>query len=274
MLRHIAQQIATVIPVLLLVSGMVFLFAHLAPGDPITALAGDQALDPAVIERLRAQYGLDRPMVVQYVTWVGNVLTGDLGYSFRTRQDVASLIFGRLVVTGSLALLATAIGLTVALTSGVLAALHRGSWLDHANQILAMIGGSMPAFWLGILLILFFSQRLELFPASGWVPWREDPAEALRHLILPAITLSAGYAAVMTRVVRASLLEVLDEDFIRTARAKGVPERQINLRHALRAALLPIITLIGVEAGTCSAAPWSRKRCSRCRVWGASWWTP
>ncbi len=249
MLRHIAQQVATVIPVLLLVSGMVFLFAHLAPGDPITALAGDQALDPAVIERLRAQYGLDRPMVVQYVTWVGNVLTGDLGYSFRTRQDVASLIFGRLVVTGSLALLATAIGLTVALTSGVLAALHRGSWLDHANQILAMIGGSMPAFWLGILLILFFSQRLELFPASGWVPWREDPAEALRHLILPAITLSAGYAAVMTRVVRASLLEVLDEDFIRTARAKGVPERQINLRHALRAALLPIITLIGVEAG-------------------------
>jgi peptide/nickel transport system permease protein len=249
MLRHVTQQVVTVIPVLFLVSGMVFLFAHLAPGDPITALAGDQALDPEVVERLKAQYGLDRSIVVQYMTWVGNVLTGDLGYSFRTRQDVASLILGRLAVTGSLTLLATVIALSVAITSGVLAALHRGSWFDHANQLLAMIGGSMPAFWLGILLILFFSQRLELLPASGYVPWREDPAQALRHLILPAITLAAGYAAVMSRVVRASLLDVLDEDFIRTARAKGLPERQINVRHALRAALLPIITLVGVEAG-------------------------
>lgn len=249
MLRHLTQQIVTVIPVLLIVSGLVFLFAHLAPGDPITSLAGDQAVDPAVVLQLNEKYGLDRPLAVQYLTWVGNVLTGDLGYSFRTRQDVASMVSGRLAVTGSLAFLSMTIALLIALISGTLAALHRGSWFDHANQILAMLGGSMPAFWLGILLILFFSQRLELLPASGYVPWSEDPAQWLRHMILPAITLSAGYAAVMCRVVRASMLDVLDEDFIRTARAKGMSDQQVLVGHALRAALLPIITLVGVEAG-------------------------
>jgi peptide/nickel transport system permease protein len=249
MLRYISQQLITTIPILLLVSGLVFLFAQLAPGDPITALAGDQALDPDVVRQLKETYGLDRPLAVQYVTWVTNVVQGDLGYSFRTRQDVSTILIDRLAVTGTLTFMALAIAMAVALTSGLLAALHRGSGFDHANQVLAMIGGSMPAFWLGILLILLFSQRLEWLPASGYVSWREDPAEALKHLLLPAITLSAGYAAVMSRVVRASMLDVLNEDFVRTARAKGLSERIINTRHALRAALLPIITIVGAEAG-------------------------
>lgn len=249
MARQVIRQVVTTIPVLLLVSGIVFLFAHLAPGDPVTALAGDQAVDPEVVEQLRADYGLDQPLPVQYVTWVGNAVTGDLGYSFTTRQPVSDVLIERLSVTLVLTLFALLIAIIVALVTGVLAAIYRGSWFDYANQLLAMIGGSMPAFWLGILLILVVAQKLQWLPASGYVPVTEDPVASLRHLVLPAITLSSGYAAVLSRVARASMLDVLHDDFIRTARAKGLSERHVNVSHALRSALLPIITMIGVEAG-------------------------
>lgn len=247
--RYLARQLATTIPVLVLVSIMVFLFAHLAPGDPITALAGDQAVDEEVVEQLRKQYGLDRSLPVQYFTWAGNALTGDFGYSYTSRLAVSDILMDRFIVTGLLSVIAIVIAVSVALTLGTLAAIYKGSWIDYLNQGMAMIGGSMPAFWIGILLILFFSQRLGILPASGYVQFTDDPWRSIRHLILPAITLSSGYAAVLCRVVRASMLDVLHEDYIRTARAKGLGTRQVNVRHAFRSALLPIITIIGVEAG-------------------------
>lgn len=247
--RHIIRQLATTIPVLVLVSVIVFLFAHLAPGDPITALAGDQVVDEQVVARLREDYGLDRPLPVQYLTWAGNAMTGDLGYSFNTRQDVSDILLDRLAVTVLLTVFALVIALSVAIVMGVLAAIYKGSWIDYANQLLAMIGGSMPAFWFGILLILLVSQRLKWLPASGYVSFTDNPIDALRHLILPAITLSTGYAAVLCRVTRASMLDVLHEDYVRTARAKGLSPRRVNMGHAFRSALLPIITMVGVEAG-------------------------
>jgi peptide/nickel transport system permease protein len=247
--RHLIRQLATTIPVLLLVSIIVFLFAHLAPGDPITALAGDQAVDEEVVARLRENYGLDRSLPVQYLTWAGNAITGDLGYSFTTRQDVSDILLDRLSVTVVLTVFALVIAISVAMVMGVLAAIYRGSWIDYANQVLAMIGGSMPAFWFGILLILLISQRLQWLPASGYVSFTNDPVGALRHLTLPAITLSTGYAAVLSRVARASMLDVLHEDYVRTARAKGLSPRRVNISHAFRSALLPIITMVGVEAG-------------------------
>jgi len=249
MSRHLTQQVVTIIPILLLVTGIVFLFAHLAPGDPVTALAGDQAIDPEVVAQLRASYGLDRSLPVQYITWIGNLFTGDFGYSFTTRQPVSSILIERLSVTLVLTLFALVIAITGALVTGVLAAIHKGTWFDHLNQLLAMLGGSMPAFWLGILLILVVAQKLQWLPASGYVSLADDPIQALRHLLLPAITLSAGYAAVLSRVARASMLDVLHEDYIRTARAKGLTDRQVNVKHALRSALLPIITMVGVETG-------------------------
>lgn len=247
--HYLARQLATTIPVLVLVSIIVFLFAHMAPGDPVTALAGDQAVDDAVVARLREEYGLDRSLPAQYLTWAGKAITGDFGYSYASRQDVVDILVDRLAVTVLLSVMAMVIAVTIALTMGTLAAIYRGSWLDYANQVLAMIGGSMPAFWIGILLILLFSQRLGWLPASGYVPLTEDPVRAMRHLILPAVTLSTGYAAVLSRVVRASMLDVLHEDYIRTARAKGLEPRRVNIGHAFRSAMLPIITMIGVEAG-------------------------
>ncbi|MCC6791273.1 MAG: ABC transporter permease, partial [Thermomicrobiales bacterium] len=247
--RQLVERIVTTIPVLIIVSGLIFLLVHLAPGDPITVLAGDQALDPAVVERLHEQYGLNDPLPFQYTRWLGNTLQGDLGYSFTTRQPVWDAIYDRLTVTLQLTLFALVIAICVASPLGVLAAIYRNSAFDYLNQGLAMLGGSMPAFWLGILLILLFAQRLGWFPASGYTPFTESPLDCLKHLLLPAITLSSGYAAVLSRIARASMLDVLHEDYIRTARAKGLSESRVNIRHALRSALLPIITIVGMEAG-------------------------
>lgn len=247
--QQISRQVLITIPVLLLVTAMVFLLVHIAPGDPVTALAGDQAADPAVIEQLRRTYGLDQPIVVQYARWLGRVLTGDFGYSFTSRQPVSTAITERLTVTLQLTIIAITFALLVALPLGILAAVFRGSIFDYLNQLLAMIGGSMPAFWLGILLILLFAQHWRLLPASGYVRLTEDPVGAVRHLILPAITLGSGFAAVLCRVARASMLDVLHEDYVRTARAKGLADRVVYTRHALRSALLPIITMVGIEAG-------------------------
>lgn len=247
--RQLTERFVTTIPVLVIVSVLIFLLVQLAPGDPITVLAGDQAMDPEVVESLRSQYHLDEPLPFQYLRWLGNTAQGDFGYSFTTRQPVREAIADRLTVTLQLTLFALVIALLVAIPIGVLAAIYRNSVFDYLNQGLAMIGGSMPAFWLGILLILLFAQKLEWLPASGYTPFTEDPIACLKYLLLPAITLSSGYAAVLSRIVRASMLDVLHEDYIRTARAKGLAEHQVNIRHALRSALLPVITVIGMEAG-------------------------
>jgi peptide/nickel transport system permease protein len=247
--RVLVARLLAIIPVILLVEVVVFALLHLAPGDPVSVLIGDQAVDPAVVANLRAQLALDRPVPFQFVAWFGHTVQGDLGYSFVTHQPVSAAIAARLPVTAELAFAAVLIALAVALPLGVAAAVLRGSIVDYLNQGLAMVGGSMPAFWVGILLILLFAQRLRWMPASGFVPLREDPVGNLRHLLLPAITLSLGFAVVISRVVRASMLEVLSEDYIRTARAKGLGEGRVLIQHALRAALLPTITVVGLETG-------------------------
>jgi peptide/nickel transport system permease protein len=247
--RVLVARLLAIIPVILLVEVVVFALLHLAPGDPMSVLIGDQAVDPAVVANLRVQLALDRPVPYQFVAWFGHTVQGDLGYSFATHQPVMTAIAARLPVTAELAVAAVLIALAVALPLGVAAAVFRGSIVDYLNQGLAMVGGSMPAFWVGILFILLFAQRLRWLPASGFVPLREDPIDNLRHLLLPAITLSLGFAVVVSRVVRASMLEVLSEDYIRTARAKGLGEGRVLVRHALRAALLPTITVVGLETG-------------------------
>jgi peptide/nickel transport system permease protein len=248
--RLFAERIITTIPVLILVTMLIFSMIHLAPGDPVSVIAGDQAMDPEVIERLQRQYHLDAPLPSQYLRWLGNAVRGDFGYSFQTRQPVVDAIAARLPATLQLTFMAIVISISVALPLGILAAVYRGSVFDYLNQFLAMVGGSMPAFWLGILLILLFAQTLGWLPPSGYTPFSEDPIQNLRQMLLPAITLSSNYMAVLSRVIRASMLDVLQEDFIRTARAKGLAERTVLLGHALRAAMLPIITIIGMETGT------------------------
>ncbi|MGI8689265.1 MAG: ABC transporter permease [Thermomicrobiales bacterium] len=247
--RVLIARVIAIIPVILLVEVTIFAMLHLAPGDPVSVLIGDQAVDPAVVANLRHQLALDQPLPIQFIAWFGHTVQGDLGYSFVTHQPVVSAIAARLPVTAELTLAALILALAIALPLGVAAAVFKGSIIDYLNQGLAMIGGSMPAFWVGILLILLFAQRLRWLPASGFVPLQEDPRSNVQHLVLPAITLSLGFAVVISRVVRASMLEVLSEDYIRTARAKGLDERRVLIRHALRAALLPTITIIGLETG-------------------------
>jgi peptide/nickel transport system permease protein len=247
--RLLVQRLVSTIPVLFLVTVGIFGMLHLAPGDPISVLIGDQLVDAQVVAKLREEMHLDEPFPVQYLTWLERAVRGDFGYSFATRQPVAKALGERFPVTLQLTIMALTLALLIAVPLGALAAVRRRSALDALNQLLAMLGGSMPAFWLGILLILLFALKLRWLPPSGYTPFIDNPGNNLKGMLLPALTLSAGYAAVICRVVRASMLEVLADDFIRTARAKGLAERAVIVRHALRSALLPIITVIGLEAG-------------------------
>ncbi|MFN8525887.1 MAG: ABC transporter permease [Chloroflexota bacterium] len=249
MTRYVVRRLIYVVPVLLLVTILIFSLIHLAPGDPVAAILGEERADPQVVSLLRERMGLDQPAPVQYFRWLGHVLTGDLGYSYHLRQQVAQAIGPRIAVTLQLALMAVLLSLIVAIPLGIVSAVHRGSWLDLAASSFGALGASMPAFWLGVLLILFAAVYLRLLPASGYVRVQEDVLGNLRSMLLPAITLSVGYAAVLSRLVRASLLDVLREDFIRTARSKGLAQRVVLLRHALGGALLPIITVVGMETG-------------------------
>jgi len=249
MRRYILRRLALVGPVFLLVTIGVFSLVHLTPGDPLTAILGEERADPQVMAALRVQMGLDQPPPVQYARWLGRVLQGDLGYSFRMRQPVAQAIVERVPVTAQLALLAVAISLLVAVPLGALSATRRGSWLDLLSSTIAALGASMPAFWLGVLLILVVAVQLRWLPPYGYVRPTDDLPGNLKAMILPAITLAAGYTAILSRLVRASLLDVLDEDYIRTARSKGLAEKVVVLHHGLRSALLPVITVIGLETG-------------------------
>jgi len=223
------------------VGTLVFLMLHLVPGDPVAVMLGEgaNAVDQAA---LRAQLGLDQPLWMQYVHWWGNLLQGDLGRSLFWHQPVAALIGERLVYTVQLAVLALGFALLLALPLGVWAALHAGRWPDSLAMGVSLLGVSIPNFWLGPVLILFFSLWLGWLPVSG--------AQAPLAWVLPTLTLGTALAAILTRMVRASLLEVLHEDYLRTARAKGLPQRVVIWRHALGNALLPVVTVLGLQLGT------------------------
>jgi peptide/nickel transport system permease protein len=223
----------------------VFLLLHLSPGDPATVIAGDYA-SPADIARIREKLGLDQPIPVQFAIWIWDILRGDLGISIFSDQPVVRLIARRLEPTLALATLTLIITVLISVPLGVLAAWKAGTWIDRTVMVFAVLGFSVPVFVLGYVLIYVFSLQLGIFPVQGYVSFRQGIVPFLERLILPSIALSAIYIALVTRITRASVLEILEEDYIRTARAKGVIERKVLMLHALRNAAVPIVTVIGL----------------------------
>jgi peptide/nickel transport system permease protein len=234
--------------VLLVASMLVFAGVRALPGDPALALAGEDHSQRA-LTAIRAKYDLDKPVPVQYVNWLGHVVRGDFGTSTRTGLSVTSTILDRLPVTLELAFLSMLVATTIGLLLGVVAAVKRGSFADYAGSTAALVGLSVPHFWLGLMLILIFAIGLGVLPASGFVAFADDPIDNLRHMILPAIVLGTGFAAVIFRQTRAAMLDALSADYVRTARAKGLGEREVVGSHALRNSLLTVVTILGLQLG-------------------------
>lgn len=247
-MRYILRKLLSLIATLLLISVLTFGIVHVLPGDPAMLILGHEA-SPELLANLRSSLGLDRPLLEQYGLWLADALRGDLGTSLRHRLPVSQLIAERLPVTAVLALLAMTLATLVALPLGVLAAVREGTLLAYAVLIVSQVGVAVPAFWIAILLILFLSVRQGIFPTGGFVPWSQDPLGALRSLVLPSVALSLPLTAVLVRLVRNSMLDELARNHIRTARAKGLPERVVVIRHALKGALIPTVTMIGLQLG-------------------------
>ena len=248
MLRFIAKRLLQTFPVLLVVSVTVFSLIHLIPGDPVQVMVGESQ-DPEVVAAIRHDLGLDRPLYIQYATWLGNALRGDFGMSIRTHQPVTEVVAERARPTLQLTALALLIALCVALPVGILAATRRNSGIDVGATTFALLGVSMPNFLIALLLIFVFAIKLQWLPTSGYVSVFQDPVRGLKLLVLPAVTIGMAMAAVITRMTRSSLLEALDQDYVRTARSKGLVERRVVVGHALRNAMIPVITVVGLQIG-------------------------
>jgi peptide/nickel transport system permease protein len=246
---RLGLRLAQVVPTLLLVSVLVFCLQQLMPGDPALALAGEDR-DPAVIEQIRHTLWLDRSLPVQYLHWLGNVLRGDLGWSWRIREPVAALVLAKLPVTGQLAVMAFTFAVAIGVPAGVVSAVLRDSVWDHLANAIGLAGLSTPNFWLGIMMILLISVHLGWLPPSGYVSLAEDWRQSLATTVMPAFVLGNGIAAVLMRHTRSAMLIALGQDYVRTARAKGVAELGVIVRHALRNALVPVVTLGALELGT------------------------
>ncbi len=249
MLKFLPRRLLQLVPTLFLVSVIIFGLQQLLPGDPALVMAGEER-DPAVIEQIRRQYRLDQPLPVQYVYWVGNVLTGNLGESMRIKQPVSELIAAKLPVTVQLATMAMAFALAIGIPAGILSAVKKGSSWDVGANVFALWGLSTPNFWLGIMLIFLFSVKLGWLPASGFVSPFEDWRQSLATTVMPAFVLGNAIAAVLMRHMRSAMLQAMQSDYVRTARAKGLVEKKVILKHALRNALTPVITLGALEFGT------------------------
>jgi peptide/nickel transport system permease protein len=248
MTRYILRRVVLMVPVAFLVTVIAFGLLRLAPGDPVLAYSGD-VRDPQILNEMRHQLGLDQPLPVQYVVWLGHTLQGDFGRSIRTHQQVGEAIVERLPATLELTGAALLFSIAVGLTVGTLSALHRNSALDLLATSVTIAGVSVPNFFLGLVLILVFSLVFRIFPPGGYAPAIDDPIENLRRLVLPALTLSAATLAVNMRQVRSSLLDVFSQDYIRTARAKGLSENAIIVGHALKNGLIPVVTVVGLQVG-------------------------
>ena len=245
---YVARRLAVLVPTLFFVSVLIFSLQQLLPGDAAVALAGEEH-DPAVVAAIRTRYHLDRPIPVQYGLWIGRVLRGDFGESLRNRIPVRELLASKLPVTIELAVCSMVIALVIGIPAGILSAARKGTSVDVVANLLALSGLSVPHFWLGIMLILLFAVRLGWLPASGYVPPWEDLRQNLTTILLPSFVLGTGVAGVMMRHTRSAMLQTLGADYVRTARAKSVPERLVVLKHALRNALIPVITLGAIEFG-------------------------
>ncbi len=248
MTAFLLRRIALIAPTLFFVSVLIFGLQQLLPGDPALAMAGENA-DPTVIAFLRQKYHLDRPLPVRYALWVEGIAHGDFGESIRIKRPVRDLILEKLPVTAELAGLAMLVALVIGVPAGVFAAVKHDTAIDYGATMVALWGISMPNFWLGILLILLFSVTLGWLPASGFVPPDESLRQNLLTLVMPAFVLGNAIAAVMMRHTRSAMLQVLGADYIRTARAKGLSQTSVVLRHALRNALIPVVTLGALEFG-------------------------
>ena len=261
MSKYIIRRLLLLILILLGVSIIVFMLVHLAPGDPIRILLGEQAT-PTEVERLRSVYGLDRPLPIQYFSWLGNALQGDLGTSLRQGRPVTELLFDRFGATIELAFAGILISLILAIPLGILAAVKQSTWIDFSTMIFALLGVSMPGFWVGLMLLTHVALPIDYFPLFG-----RDASlfngiigifttgsfatinDAIRYLILPAFSLGILQTSLLTRLTRSSMLEVLKADYIRTARSKGLSEKFVIFKHALRNALLPVVTVLGIRLG-------------------------
>jgi peptide/nickel transport system permease protein len=248
MTEYIVRRIVLMVPVAFLVTIIIFLLVRLAPGDPVLTYAGEER-DPEQLARIRESLGLDQPWPVQYGLWLGRAVQGDLGRSIRTRQPVAEAIRERLGATLELGLAAVILSTSIALVVGTISALKRNSWLDILATGITLGGVSLPNFFLGLVLILLFGLAFRMFPPGGYVPFMQDPLGNLYRLFLPAVTLATASLAVNLRQVRSSMLDVLAQDYIRTARAKGLRQQAVIVGHALKNALIPVVTLVGLQVG-------------------------
>ena len=245
MTGYIIRRVLATIPVLVVVALVVFALIRFAPGDPAAIIAGQESTQEEV-EGIRRQLGLDRPLPVQLGIWFRDILQGDLGQSILSKHEVSELIVQRVVPTLSLAVLTEIFALVVAIPIGVLAAWKANSWIDRVVMVFATLGFSVPVFWLGFILIFFFAIKLPLFPAAGYIAPSEDFISYLHRLALPSLATGVIIMALIARMTRATVLETLREDYVRTARSKGLSENRVLIRHALRNAALPIITVIGL----------------------------
>lgn len=248
MRRYLLRRVASLAATLLFVSALVFAVVRVLPGDPATLILGIEA-SAETVARLRSSLGLDRPLPVQYLEWVGGAIRGDLGRSIQYDVPVAGLVLSRLSVTLPLTLMAATLMIVAAIPLGVFAATHRGRWADYLTMALSQIGIAVPAFWAGLLLVLLFSVRLGWFASGGFDGWAQGVGPALKSLLLPAVALGLFQCAVLARTTRSALLEVLGEEYVKTARAKGVAETAVLFRHALRNAMIPILTVAGIQLG-------------------------
>src|SRR5687767_4076763 len=247
--KYLLRRLAQIIPTLFFVSVLIFGLQQLLPGDPAIAIAGEDR-DPETVKYLRDKFHLDEPLSMRYWYWASGVLKGDLGESVRIQKPVTELILEKLPVTIQLAAMAMVIALVIGITAGVISAVKKDTWWDYGANVFALWGLSTPNFWLGILLIMLFAVNLGWLPASGYVSPFEDLGANLKAMIMPAFVLGNAIAAVLMRHTRSAMLQVLSADYVRTARAKGLDEKTVVLKHALRNALTPIITLGALELGT------------------------
>lgn len=249
MQRYVARRLLQTIPTVFLASVIVFLMIYLIPGDPATNLLGPNAF-PAQIEAKKREMGLDKPLPIQYLIWLGQVARGDLGESFVNGFPVARLIRLRLSATIQLTVAALLIGTVIAFVLSIVSTVYRGRLADRLITAWLGLSYAVPTFWLGVLLIIALSTQLDLLPPTGYVSIVQHPLEGWRYLLMPALTLGVYASSVLARFLRSSLLEVVGHDYVRTAQAKGLRERQVFIRHALRNALIPVVTVLGVQFGT------------------------
>ena len=248
MLYDLAKRFLHVMIVLVIVSIVTFTLMRLIPGDPVLVMLGGE-YSPEVYEQLKHDLGFDRSVIYQFFVWAGNILKGDLGFSYIAHEKVSKILLDTVPVTIQLSLCSLVVAIFIGIPAGILSALGRNSWMDYLGMVFAIFGQSLPSFWLGILMIWIFGVKLHLFPTMGYESIIQNPWRGLYYMVMPSITLGSFYAGMIARITRSSLIDILDQDYIKMARAKGVSNRVVVYKHAMRNVLIPITTITGLQLG-------------------------